>query len=117
MISKFRTLIISFCRLFPFEADPKIQFENMENEVLLTVSFFGRFYLLPHSLFMKVLHIFGANQTGNRFSGIISKGQLIPLSSAINFLPDTYTPLNKTNKPWLILQTVKSRFPFFDVKS
>jgi hypothetical protein len=88
----------------------------MENEVLLTVSFFGRYYQLPHSLFMKVLHIFGAIQTGNRFSSI-TKPLMILIPRAVKFLSDKYTPLNKTNEPWLILQTVKSRFPFFDVKS
>jgi hypothetical protein len=89
----------------------------MENEDLLIGSFIDRFYQLLHSLFVMVLHIFGEIQSGKRFSATTSKGQMIPFPSAVNFLPDKYTTLNKINKPWLILQTVKSRFPFFDVKS
>jgi len=85
----------------------------MENEVLLFFSFYDRFYQLPHFLSRQVLHIFDAIP----ISGTISKGRMIPIFHAINFLPDIRTNLTKTNKSWLILPKVKSRFQVFVVKS
>ena len=94
----------------------EIQFQNMENEVLPIIIFYGRFFHLLHALRMRILKL-RFDLIWNVIPGMSSKEQMFIPIKATNILPAITTSLTLTDTLWLIVPNENLYYPLFDLKS